>query len=1100
MSFPSAILDNDEHGTVADFLKESITPNSALSFVSAYFTIYAYQGLRERLDSIDRLRFLFGEPTFIKALDPDKVSPREFHIEDNGLSIPLECRLSQKSVARDCAAWLNDKADIRSMVKPNFLHGKLYHIRQENGVQKAVAGSSNFTVHGMGLGKSHNIELNMIVDGDRDRDALLEWFERIWNDRTGLVEDVKEEVLRYLSQLYSENSPEFIYYKTLFHVFESFLDDQKKSGLLDERTGFYDSQVWNTLYSFQQDGVRGAINKIIKHNGCILADSVGLGKTYEALAVIKYFELLNARVLVLCPKKLKSNWTIYQASQGHRLNPFPADRFGYTLLHHTDLGRETGLSDANGINLASFNWKNFDLVVIDESHNFRGNPVEREKKDGSRRQNRALWLMERIIKDGVKTRVLMLSATPVNNELRDLRNQIAFITEGRNDALFENCRIRDISQTLKTAQSQFTLWADPQKNPQRTLRQLLERLDSSFFKLLDELTIARSRHHIQRFYALDQIGAFPERNKPLAIYPEIDQKKRFPSYERINKQILEYKLSVFNPSSYVLEEHQAKYETMAGTSVLGFNQKQRETYLIGMMKVNYLKRLESSIHSFAASLERTLGKIESVIQRIEAFQNKTDTNPLELENLPIPDDEQEENGDEQEDWQVGVKLKFDLADLRLGEWLADLRSDREALIDLLNNAEAVGPERDAKMAELRRIIAGKMTAPVNPNNRKVLVFTAFADTARYLYDNLKDWCQSELKIHCALVCGSETRTNLGSSDFDSILTHFAPRAKNRAGLIPNAPDEEIDLLIATDCISEGQNLQDCDLVVNYDIHWNPVRIIQRFGRIDRLGSPNQSIQLINFWPTKDLDHYINLKHRVEARMALVDVTATGEDNLLGNKQIEDLITEDLKYRNQQLKRLKEEVLDLEEMGDGVSLTDFTLDDFRIELLRFIDANRQRLSQAPFGLYAVVPSPQSPSGSPPVAPGVIFCLRHKNHLPEHADLNPLSPYFLAYVRDDGTVRYQYPQAKQILELMRRLCEGQKEPFADLCRLFNYETRDGQEMGRYNGLLQAAAQSLSMTFKKRSTQRLTLDRHALIPPVEHLPTGLDDFDLITWLVIR
>ena len=604
----TGIRDNHSKGIVGDFLKQVILKDSDVSIVSAYFTIYAYHHLKNSLDGINKLRFLFGEPTFIKSMDPNKTNLKDFKIEDEKISIPLQKRLTQKTIAQECSEWIKTKTDIRSMVKPNFLHGKLYHVIQKSGIEKAIAGSSNFTVNGLGLGGNKNIELNLIIDSDRDRLELKEWFDSIWNDKTGLVEDVKDQVLKYLEQLYVENGPEFIYYKTLYHIFESYLHDQENSGLLDERTGFFESEIWNILYDFQKDGVKGAVNKILKHNGCIIADSVGLGKTFEALAVIKYFELLNARVLVVCPKKLSGIWTIYQASLGHALNPFKKDRFNYTVLFHTDMGRETGRSEANGIDLQNFNWGAYDLVVIDESHNFRGNPMDNVKDDGSIKMNRAKWLMEKVIKSGVKTKVLMLSATPVNNTLRDLRNQISLITEGKEGALFESCKIKDIGQTLKNAQTQFSIWSNPKKNPKRNMKLLLEKLDSSFFKLLDELTIARSRKHIKNFYKLDSSLKFPERNKPHSAYPDIDLDQRFPSYDRINKQILEYKLSVFNPSAYVKPDKQSKYESMEGQSAFAFKQADREYYLIGMMKINYLKRLESSIESFEISLERTIEK------------------------------------------------------------------------------------------------------------------------------------------------------------------------------------------------------------------------------------------------------------------------------------------------------------------------------------------------------------------------------------------------------------------------------------------------------------------------------------------------------------
>ncbi|MDO8281879.1 MAG: helicase-related protein [Thermodesulfovibrionia bacterium] len=1108
----SSIRDNHTHGTVGDFLKQTISANSEVSIVSAYFTIYAYHQLKNNLDEIKKLQFLFGEPTFIKSMDPDKMNTRDFKIEDDKLTIPLESRLNQKTMARECSEWIRNKTEIRSMVKPNFLHGKLYHVRQESGIEKAIAGSSNFTVNGLGLGGSKNIELNLIVDSDRDRQELKSWFDSIWNDQTGLVEDVKDEVLKYLEQLYVENEPEFIYFKTLYHIFEDYLSEQKKGGLLDEKTGFYDSEVWNMLYDFQKDGVKGAINKILKHNGCIIADSVGLGKTFEALAVIKYFELLNARVLVVCPKKLTGNWTVYQASQNHSLNPFKKDRFNYSVIYHTDMGRESGRSNANGIELENLNWGAYDLVVIDESHNFRGNPMDKVKDDGKIKMNRAKCLMEKVIKSGVKTKVLMLSATPVNNTLRDLRNQIAFITEGKEDALFEHCKIKSISVTLENAQKNFTRWADP-KNKTRSMKQLLERLDSSFFKLLDELTIARSRKHIVSFYNMEAIGNFPKREKPHSVYPDIDIDKRFPSYDRINKQILEYKLSVFNPSAYVKPDKQKKYELLAGAQVLNFKQADREYFLIGMMKINYLKRLESSIESFEISLDRTIQKIEGLEDKINRFLTSKATSQEEtLESLTPSDEELGENIDEQDEWQVGKKLKFDFADLELKKWIVDLKKDKEALIDLLNNAKVVTPERDAKLKELKAIIKKKVNNPTNEANKKVLIFTAFADTAEYLYENLKGWVKSELNLNSALVCGSYTQTSFGKNDYDSILVNFSPRSKNRAQLNTSSQTLEIDILIATDCISEGQNLQDCDCLVNYDIHWNPVRIIQRFGRIDRLGSINKTIQLVNFWPTKDLDNYLNLKGRVESRMALVDVTATGEDNILNTEQIEELITDDLKYRNQQLKKLQHEVLDLEDMDESISLTDFTLDDFRIELMNFIENNRKRLKDSPMGLYAVVPAPGgehanlitgreiSASEKEIIKPGVIYCLVQKNAFEGNEEVNPLNPYFLVYVRDDGTVRYNYTNAKQILEIYRLLCQGQKQPYEQLCALFNTETGNGDTMDKYSELLKKAVSEVVHVFKKKGNTKLTTDRAAVLIPMTKQINELDDFELVTWLIVR
>jgi SNF2 family DNA or RNA helicase len=1114
IQFNSSILDNRERGKVGNLLNDKIEVDSKLSIVSAYFTIYAYSALKNKLDNISHLNFLFGEPTFLKSLDPNKKNSRDFQIVDDKLIIPIESRMTQKAVAKECAEWIKNKVDIKSMVKPNFLHGKMYLIENPNGTKEAVMGSSNFTVNGLGLGSSPNIELNMLIQDRRDLDELNIWFDELWNDNTGLVEDVKGQVLKYLENLYIDNEPEFIYFKTLFHLFENYLDEQAKGGLLTERTGFFESEIWNMLYDFQKDGVKGAINKILRHNGCIIADSVGLGKTFEALAVIKYFELLNYRILLLCPKKLTSNWTVYQASQSNTLNPFVKDKFSYTVLYHTDMGRRAGKSDANGIDLENFNWGSYDLVVIDESHNFRGNPMDKLKDDGTLRMNRAKWLMEKIIKSGVQTKVLLLSATPVNNNLKDLRNQISLITGGKEDALFDSTQIKDIGQSLKTAQTQFTLWADPKKKTKRSIKELLERLDSSFFKLLDELTIARSRKHIKSFYNLAALGQFPERLKPISVAPDIDLKNRFFTYDALNKKILQYKLSVYNPSAYIKDDMEEKYEKLAATSgVLAFTQADRESFLIGMMKVNYLKRLESSIESFEISIDRTIEKIKILEDKIVDFKKHKSKKQVEDLSTFQPDDsELEENDDEGEQWQVGKKLKFDLADLELDRWLKDLGKDKEALNDLYNNAVAVTPDRDAKLKMLKDLIQQKLKTPLNVYNKKILVFTAFADTADYLYTELKDWTKKELGLDIALVAGSQTKTTFGKNDYSVILTNFSPISKQRNQISTMPQSGQIDILIATDCISEGQNLQDCDYLINYDIHWNPVRIIQRFGRIDRLGSINSKIQLVNFWPTDDLDNYINLKHRVEARMALVDVTATGEDNILNTEQIEELITDDLKYRNQQLKKLKEEVLDLEDLDESISLTDFTLDDFRIELLNFLETNRQRLQDAPFGLYAVVPSPSgihselldsnrfSPSEKEIIKPGLVFCLKQKGDTEGNEEVNPLQPYFLVYIREDGTVRFNYTNAKQILEIYRKMCQGQNEPFQNLCDSFNEETNQGSDMKKYTDLLNQAVIEISNVFKKRSSQKITSDRGALLIPDSKQINEINNFELVTWLIIK
>lgn len=1088
----SGIRDNKNRGSVGHFLTEKIKPNSQLAIVSAYFTIYAFEALKDSLLQIKQLNFLFGEPRFIKSVSQNQ-EQKAFKIEDD--EITLTNKLQQSRIARECEQWIEDHVNIRSIRQSNLLHGKMYHITSDNR-ESAILGSSNFTVKGLGLskGNNNNIELNLIVDSDRDRQDLKIWFDELWQDLT-LVKDVKSEVISYLKQLYQDNSPQFIYYKTLYHLFLDYIEGQEKGDRLTQQQHLIDTKIWNLLFDFQKHGVYGAINKLLEYNGCIIADSVGLGKTFEALAIIKYFELLNYRVLVLCPKKLRENWTIYQAQNNSELNILLADRFSYTVLSHTDLSRDSG--KVGDVDLANINWGNYDLVVIDESHNFRNNTKGKKDDEGNIiKKSRYQRLLEDILQSGVKTRVLLLSATPVNNDLKDLRNQLYLISEGKEDAFSQTLNIKNLKDTLTNAQRIFTKWA---KKKNRQQNELLEGLNSDFFTLLDGLTIARSRKHIEQYYpeVVNQLGGFPERLKPISIYPEIDLENSFMDYDDINEEISHYNLSLFKPSSYVLEEFKHLYQ---GEIIQkNFTQETRETYLIGMMKVNFLKRLESSIFSFQITLKRTIEKIKSLETKIENYLNLKNNQSLDSNDLKIESFDDEEL---QDAWQVGKVLKFQLAHIDIERWLHDLRKDRKQLNKLYLQAKDVDITRDAKLAELKKLIKAKIEQPnLNKNgqlNQKIIIFTAFADTAKYLYDALLTYVRDELKINLALVTGSNNnKTTFGETKFEHILTNFAPFAKKRS-LMPHLPQEgEIDLLIATDCISEGQNLQDCDYLINYDIHWNPVRIIQRFGRIDRIGSPNYSVQLVNFWVTKDLDQYINLKNRVEARMALVDLTATGEDNLLKTDDLEDIIKEDLRYRHEQLKRLQNEVLDLEDFNNSVSLNEFTLDDFRIDLFNYIQQHRQLLAEAPLGLYAIVPT--NPN-YPIIKSGVIFCLKQKGDTTGNEQINPLQPYFLVYIRNSLDVRFTFAQPKQILDIYRLLCSNQNQVYEKLCNIFNQETENGYNMTQYNQLLESAVRDITQKFSIRSHKQLQTSRSAKLISSQKKAKSTQDFELITWLIIK
>ena len=1082
-----AIVDNMRR-RMGDVLADRLTAGAELAIVSAYFTIYAFEALREALEGAGRTRFLYGEPRGVGEVDPAGGQARTFRLTDDG-GVDLARTLAQKPLARACAAWIEDRVEIRTVERANFLHGKLYHVAGADGAAAALVGSSNFTRRGLGYGAAPNVELNLEVRRPGDRAALLRWFDALWADET-LTRDARREVLDALERLGAAQAPEFVYYKTLFHVFEDWLAERgARDGLLHD-VHLYDTEVWKRLYEFQKDGATSAINRLLRHRGCIVADSVGLGKTWTALAVIKFFELRNERVLVLCPKKLEDNWLRYAAWAGARNNPFAADRLAYTVLAHTDLSRDGG--PAGQIDLAGFNWGAFDLVVIDESHNFRNEGRDRTDEAGRTvRRSRYNRLLEEVIGDGVRTRVLMLSATPVNTGLRDLRNQIYLMTEKRGDAFRETLGIGSLQDLFGVAQREFLAWERERRAGRAVDRNdLIGRLGADFLALLDAVTIARSRAHVRRFYpeAEKAAGGFPERARPRNLHPPTDSEGAL-SYDDLHERIGRFRLAVYAPSQYLRDASALDEEKER----LRFDQRDRERFLVAMMRVNLLKRLESSVHAFALTAERILGKMDALDRRIEDWRARGAREPEEVDPVPEIDEEDEE-------FTVGRGRRYRLDELEIDRWQADLREDRAIFAELHRRAAQVTAARDAKLAALEALLAEKVANPTADRdgrpNRKALVFTTFADSARYLYDRIASGpVHSRHGAHVALVTGGAGNlSTAGVSSFADILARFAPRAQESAA--PGG-EAEIDVLVATDCLSEGQNLQDCDLVVNYDIHWNPVRLMQRFGRIDRLGSRSRRVAMTNFWPTEDLDRYLDLRNRVEARMALADAAATGLDDPLAAEGAEEAVQGELDFRGAQLKRLRAEILDVEEAEGGISMNDLTLDDFLADLLQYVQRNRAALEAAPLGIYAVVEAGGGEAPEP-ARPGAIFCLRQKTAAAERTP-NPLHPWFLVYVRADGTVRYAFRQARRTLALFRGLAAGRREAATALEDAFARRTGHGREMAEYDALAASALRSIADAFADAERRRLGQDRGALISRQADRPRGAADFELATWLVI-
>ena len=1074
----SSIKDNKSRGSVGNFLQEKIEPDSKLAIVSAYFTIYAYYYLKENLENIENLDFLFGEPTFVKSIDPNNGELKQYRIENE--KIELKNKLKQKRIAKDCANWIENKVNIKSIKQTGLLHGKMYHIINKNKNESAILGSSNFTSKGLGFAKNSNIELNLEVQDKRDIQDLKNWFYELWNN-SEITEDVKQTVLKYLKQLYANNSPELLYFKTLYHLFEKYLDEKQSFDEIETQKQYTDTVIWQKLFEFQKDGVKSAINKINKHNGCIIADSVGLGKTFEALAIIKYYEQRNHRVLVLCPKKLRTNWTKYIHNSTN--NPLIEDKFQYDVLCHTDLSREKGKS--GDIDLSKIYWENYDLLVIDESHNFRNNAPGRKGK-----LSRYEKLINDVIKKGRRTKVLLLSATPVNNSLEDLKNQLYFITADVDNAFQYSLNISSLKSLISKTKKEFVKWSQQENKTQESL---LNSLNADFFHLLDELTIARSRKHIQKYYRenLLKIGEFPKRHKPESIYSEIDTEKNFPSYDEINDRILEYKLSLFSPTKYLKKGCENKYKSK--TDKEQFSQINREKFLIGMMKSNFLKRLESSVNSFKITLENTINKIEELKEKINNLSE------YDYDEEILYDENDDDIPPIREEFLIGKKLKYDLHDIETVKWLQDIEKDKKELEYLYNKAKNITPERDNKLQNLLKKIEHKISNPTinldGNKNKKVIVFTAFSDTAKYIYESIRDVIKDNYNTNIALVTGSETATTFGENDYERILTNFSPLSKER-----NTEEPEIDVLIATDCISEGQNLQDCDYLINYDIHWNPVRLIQRFGRIDRIGSHNSYIKMVNFWATEDLDKYIKLKRRVEDKMMLSDISATNADNILRPDEVTTILKQDLKYREKQLKKMQEEILDLEEFDENVSLTDFSFEDFRIELLHYIQKNKEKLKNLPLGLNAVTSKEVKTNEKTELfEEGVIFCIKQKNSSSLSNKINPLQPYFLVYITLDNKIKYTFINAKKILEIYRILCFDKNMANEYLCELFDQETEDGNRLDQFSDLLYSAIAKIKEKFEAKVSSGLFTNRNFVIPNKENQINDDNDFELITWLVI-
>lgn len=1079
------IIDN-LNSLLGDDLKSEITTGSKVRIAASTFSIFAFESLRKELEQVGELEFIFTSPSFVtdKVTDKLRKERREFFIPAAGsgesslygseFEIRLRNQLTQRAIAKECAEWVQRKVRFRSNSTGNPM--QQFAVVDDKAAYMPLQG---FTTADLGYERGNAVS-NMVhrIDDAPMTSQYIALFDQIWNNPAQL-DDVTDAVVEHIASVYAENSPARIYFLILYNLFAEFLDDINEDVLPNDRTGYQETQVWQNLYNFQRDAATGIINKLETYNGCILADSVGLGKTFTALAVIKYYELRNKSVLVLAPKKLSENWTNYNANL--TTNIFSSDRFNYDVLAHTDLSRTRG--ESMGLRLDRINWGNYDLVVIDESHNFRNADYAEEKESRYQR------LMRRVIREGVKTKVLMLSATPVNNRFNDLKNQLQLAYEGESENLAQHLNLSTtVEKVFSDAQRVFNDWSKLPPEA-RTTDQILKMLDFDFFELLDSVTIARSRKHIQAFYDTTEIGAFPERLPPISIRAPLTDLPGVASFNEIFEQIQALTLAVYTPLAYVFPSRIGKYQELynvkGGTARSNLGQLGREQGLKKLMTVNLLKRLESSVEAFRLTVGKIEGAVDKTLGRLETRTGAMSELDVDFANLDLDvDDEDDANV---EALSFGEKIKIDLEDIDVESWQRDLWNDRETLRELLEEMEKVTPDHDVKLQRLKQLIEDKAANPINPDNRKALIFSAFADTANYLFRELAP-SLSKAGLESAIITGGAhaAKTTLGPGhDFQQVLTLFSPRSKQRHLTMPKET-AELDVLIGTDVISEGQNLQDCDYLVNYDIHWNPVRIIQRFGRVDRIGSTNAQIQLVNFWPDISLDEYINLKERVENRMVIADLAAVGDDNIL------DPASADAAYRKEQLRKLQDEVIELEDVRAGVSITDLGLNDFRMDLLGYIDEHGA-LDTLPKGLHAVVPSDRAKG----LKPGVIFALRNVDANESIDRGNRLHPHYLVYLDEGGNVIADHTEVKHLLDVIRAGCRPYDEPVGAVTRVFNAATGEGAEMDKYSELLTAAIRSMIEVTDERDLESLFTDGPTTA--LSQAIGGVEDFELIAFLAV-
>lgn len=1038
--------------------------DAVVNIVNDKLTISVFSLLEKNLQNVKEINFVIRD---VKFLPHQSEIAHEFEINPtdvlfNAYDITEKNKLQHFSKARSMHDFIEKHVNIRKVKSGIRIGGNILIIDDDFMIQ----GSSSLEVSQKRSRDSfNNINFDSILTGSADRDQILSalnTFKQIWYNEQVSV-DYKNELLVSLQYVYKEHAPEFLYYFTINELFGNQLDTGVERFEKDS-VRFKKTEIWNALYDFQKDCVVSAIRKLNKYGGCIIADSVGLGKTFEALAIIKYFEIGMNRVLVLTPAKLYDNWNSFR---GDYKDSFLHETFNYRIMFHTDLSRYSGMS-RSGQDLKKFDWGLYDLVVIDESHNFR-NRNDRYDENDQLIMTRYARLMQDVIKHGNNnTKVLMLSATPVNNSLVDLKNQISIITRD-DDAAFEEDGISSVDNLLRKSSACINAW---QKQPNHKKDELLDDLPSDFYKLLEMMTISRSRKHITSYYGSKGVGKFPEKNKPETWNSDIDVMGELLHFKETNELLEALILSVYTPTKYIKEEYKKLYidkYSLKGKHGGDMNFETQSRGMIVLHRFNLFKRLESSVYSFEETLRRLLERIE----RTEQLLMKGTGN--------VTEEDGDFNEEDSEDLYLEGKYEIDVRHLRIDDYLEDLSSDKCIIAEIHNSAKKVLEEnRDQKLQDLKKVLKKKVIeTPYNDGNRKVLVFTAFADTADYLYKNLTEE-MLKLGVYTACVTGKGVVTNnrFVDKDFNSVLCAFSPLSKMKKEIPVN---EQIDLLIGTDCISEGQNLQDCDTVINFDIQWNPVSLIQRFGRIDRIGSKNKCIQMINFFPAMELNEYLGLEARVKGKMTTLNLVSTGDEDVLTPEM------NDFYFRKRQLERLHDEVIDIEDANDNISLTDLNMNEYINELSEYIQ-NVPEIKKIPKGIYSVTDGENQ---------GVLFCFKHRNDTNKPKSDSSLYPYYLIYMKNDGEILYGNGQAREVVKQFRKLCYSKDKPVMELFQKFFERTDNVKNMQFYSELLNKAIKSIKGEEESKATQMM-FDFSGFNNAFAD--ETADDFELVSFLVIE